>query len=336
MGAVDTPSAADHDEAVARYTAGLAPSEDRLPAFGGSDRLHPDGRPKGDFRAELRRIPDLRNALIIVWVLALPFLWAGGAVLVGHPLAWVVAFVAMGTWFQRILTLHHEAAHRLLFSNRRANDWIGEKLLGWLAFGDGGNGYRIVHMRHHRDEFGEKEPDFLLYAKYPISRASMRRKMLRDALGVSAYKNVQPALKRLVTPGQRLRGLRFVSGQAFVFGVFFAFGQPWLYLWLWLLPWATYFRVFNRLRALAEHGGMTRSADRRRTTHNVRQGFLARYLFLTGSVGFHLAHHVDSGVPMANLPKLHQALVADGYIDDEITHRGYWSFFGHLVRPAAA
>jgi len=335
VGAAETPTAADHDEAVALYTAGLAPSEDALPRFEGSDRLRADGRPKGEFRAELRRIGNTRNALLVVWVLALPFAWIGGALLVGHPIGWAVAFVAMGTWFQRILTLHHEAAHRLLFSNRLANDWVGEKLLGWLAFGDGGSAYRIVHTRHHRDEFGEKEPDFLLYANYPISRASMRRKMLRDAFGVSGYKNLKPPLKRLFTPGRRLSGLRFVSGQVFVFGVFFAFGHPWLYLWLYLLPWATYFRVFNRLRALAEHGGMTRSPDRRRTTHNIRQGFLSRHVFLSGSIGFHLAHHVDSGVPMANLPRLHRALVADGYIDETVTYPGYWSFFRRLVRPSA-
>ena len=35
-------------------------------------------------------------------------------------------------------------------------------------------------------------------------------------------------------------------------------------------------RVVNRLRAIAEHGGMQRSDDRRRTTHHVRQSLLAR------------------------------------------------------------
>ncbi len=323
---------ATHDQAVDLYTAGLAPTEDSLEPFAGSNRLRPDGRPRPEFRAELRRIPNLRNAWIVVWTLTLPFLWIGGALLVGHPLGWLVAFVAMGTWFQKILTLHHEASHRLLFSRRWINDWVGEKFLGWLAFGDGGNSYRIAHANHHRDEFGEKEPDFLLYANYPISQASMRRKLLRDVSGVSGYKNLRPALKGLITPGRRMRGLRYVSGQVFVFGVFFAFGHPWLYLAMYLLPWGTYFRVFNRLRALAEHGGMTRSADRRRTTHNIRQGFLARHVFLTQAVGFHLAHHVDSGVPMANLPRLHRALVEDGYINEQITYRGYWPFVRHLVR----
>lgn len=327
-----------HDEIVERFTGGLAPDASTIRPFEGSDRLRPDGRPRPEFRQELRRIPNAQNAFHLGVTFALPFLYcwlavaATGWVLPLRLAAWTVAFVAMGSWFQRGLTFHHEAAHRLLFSSKTWNDWIGERLVGWLVFGDGGDGYRKAHSQHHRDEFGEREPDFLLYARYPIPRTSMRRKMVRDALGVSAYKNLKPPILGLLKPERRWRAVRYVTGQLFVFGVFAAFGQPWLYLLLWLLPWSTYFKVFNRLRALAEHGGMTRSDDRRLTTHNIRQGFLARHLFLSQGIGFHLAHHVDSGIPMANLPKLHAALEEDGYITDAITHRGYWAFIRTLVR----
>lgn len=327
-----------HDEKVARFTGGLAPNQDLVPQFTGSPRLRADGRPRPQFRAELRRIPNLVNAGHVVTTLALPVLIVAVVVTSAHwgLLARIVigiaAFLAMGSWFQRVLTLHHEAAHRLLFSNRALNDLIGEKLIGWLAFGDGGSSYRRAHSQHHRDEFGEREPDFLLYAQYPISKASMRRKLLRDGLGISGYKNLRPALVGLRVRGRRLRALRFLSGQVFVFALFGLAGHPWLYFWLWLLPWATYFRVFNRLRALAEHGGMTRSEDRRLTTHNIRQGVLSRYVFLSQGIGFHLAHHVDSGIPMGRLHILHRALVEDGYIDERMTYPGYWAFFRTLVR----
>jgi fatty acid desaturase len=321
-----------HDVAVARFTGGLTPPAEAIPEFNGSDRLRPDGRPRPEFRAELRRIPNGLNAFHTVFNLALPFLYCWAAVTIDHPIGWVAAFLAMGVYFQRILTLHHEAAHRLLFSKRVANDWIGEKLIGWLVFGDGGNGYRLAHTQHHRDEFGEKEPDFLLYANYPISKASMRRKMLRDISGVSGYKNLKPAFVGLFKPGRRMRAVRYLSGQLTVFAIFFAFGRPWLYLFLWLLPWATMFRVFNRLRALAEHGGMTRSDDRRLTSHNIHQGFMAKHLFLSQGIGYHLAHHVDSGIPMVNLVKLHRALEEDGYISEAFTHPGYWNFIAPLWR----
>ena len=327
-----------HDDKVAHFTGGLSSRLPELPPFAGSERLRPDGRPQPEFRAELRRISNATNAFHVVFTLSLPFLFCWFAVLAGDwPPAPAVAtyafvFVAMGSWFQRALTLNHEAAHRLLFSDKRWNDWIGEKLIGWLVFGDGSDGYRLAHTQHHRDEFGEKEPDFLLYARYPISKASLRRKLVRDTVGISGYKNLKPAFKGLFRTGRRIRAMRYLSGQLFVFMVFALLGQPLFYLFFWLLPWGTYFRVFNRLRALAEHGGMTRSSDRRLTTHDIRQGFLSKHVFLSQGIGFHLAHHVDSGIPMNNLHKLHRALVEDGYVVPGMTQRGYWSFFRTLAR----
>lgn len=323
-------TAAEHDQLVAEITGGLAP--DRLPAFGGSDRLRPDGRPRPEFRAELRRIPDLRNAVAVVLTLLAPIAVVWGAVTVDRWYGYVAAFALMGTIFPRMFILHHEAAHRLLFSNRRINDLVGEKVLGWIPFGDGGNLYRLVHTQHHRDEFGPKEPDLALYARYPVSQASLRRKLTRDASGVSGWKNLKPALKGLFRSGYRRRALRFLSGQVLVFALFALSGHPWLYLFLWFLPWMTYWRVANRLRALAEHAGMTRSDDRRRTTHHVDQHLPARFLFVPYHVGYHLAHHVDSGIPMWNLPKLHAALVEDGYLPPELVHRNYLTFWRQLAR----
>jgi fatty acid desaturase len=41
------------------------------------------------------------------------------------------------------------------------------------------------------------------------------------------------------------------------------------------------------------------------------------------NIGFHLAHHVDSGVPMRNLPRFNQALHDSGYIDNTLEHASY-------------
>ena len=63
--------------------------------------------------------------------------------------------------------LAHEAAHRLLFTNRRANDWVGRLLLAYPTY-QAMLAYRRVHFAHHRDELGPDEPDIALYAGYPI------------------------------------------------------------------------------------------------------------------------------------------------------------------------
>ena len=77
---------------------------------------------------------------------------------------------------------------------------------------------------------------------------------------------------------------RFLAGQALVLAAFWASGHPWLYLLLWVLPWATLYQGLNRIRAIAERGGMTRSGDRRRTTHHVHQSLAARMVMVPFSV----------------------------------------------------
>ena len=321
----------DHDELVASHTGGLAPDPSDLPLFKGSKRLRPDGRPKPRFRAQLRRISNSRNAVASVLTLAQPFVIIWMTITVDHWAFWPVAFVGMGTFFARDYTLFHEAAHRLLFTNKRVNDFVGEWIFGWLPFGDATNTYRLVHTQHHRDEFGPKEPDFALYANYPIAKDSMRRKISRDAFGISGYKNLKPAAIGLFRPGYRWRASKVWLGQLAVFGVFFAFGHPWLFLFLWFGPWMTFWRVANRLRALAEHAGMTRSKDRRLTTHHIHQSMPPQLLFTPFNIGYHLAHHVDSGIPMWNLPHLQRALEEDGYWSVEHTQPSYRVFWRTLV-----
>ena len=218
----------------------------------------------------------------------------------------------------------HEAAHRLLFSNKRANDIVGRWLLGFPGF-TSTDAYRRVHMAHHRDEFGPDEPDIALYAGYPIGRASFRRKLIRDATGRTGIKLMRGLLanRRSSNPNSRRTFWKIVTVQVVLFGAAIASGHWWVYPLLWLLPYLTVWRVINRLRSIAEHGGMQRSSDRRETTHSVRQHPLARFMMVPYNIGWHLAHHVDSGVPLRNLPRLHRELRVAGYIDDELEYASY-------------
>ena len=79
----------------------------------------------------------------------------------------------------------------------------------------------------------------------------------------------------------------------------------------------------NRLRAIAEHGGMTRSPDRRLTKHHVHQSWLARFWLVPYNTGWHLAHHVDIGIPWRHLPALHRELEAAGWVVPELVYPSY-------------
>jgi fatty acid desaturase len=220
--------------------------------------------------------------------------------------------------------LMHEAAHRLLFRDRKANDLVGRWLLGYMGFTNT-DGYRRVHMAHHREEFGPEEPDMPLYVGYPIPKESFRRKLVRDATGQTGWKLLKQQLSVLKHGDDRAKRtvIKIYGVQLLLAVVSAAAGYPLLYWLLWFVPYMTVWRVINRLRSVAEHGGMQQSKDRRQTTHSVRQHWLARSVVVPYWIGWHLAHHVDSGIPMRNLPRFHRELVASGYVNDDLEYRSY-------------
>ena len=313
----------------------MVPSPSVLPAVLPTDRLSDAGRPVPELRASLRRIPDGRNVVTVVGAWLQSFGVVAAAVAIDRWWAFVVAFFLMGRAFALLNILGHEAAHRLLFNRKRVNDFVGRWLLsyvGWTAF----DVYRRVHMAHHKDEMGPDEPDLALYRGYPITRASMRRKLTRDASGISGYKNLVPLLSALRKASSRPVAARIVSVQLVIWAAMWILsGRWWVYPLLWFAPFMTVWRVLNRLRAIAEHAGMERSPDRRRTTHVIRQRPWARFWMVPYNTGWHLAHHVDMGIPWRRLPDLHRELVEAGWVTPEIEYPSYFSLWRALAsRPS--
>jgi fatty acid desaturase len=310
-----------------------------LPDVLPTDRLTVAARPLPPVRQELRRISDAGNAWTVTaaWVQSLGVIVAAAAINRGW--AYVAAFLLMGRGFALLNILSHEAAHRLLFSRRRANDGIGRWALAYPAFMPL-DLYRRAHMAHHRDEMGPHEPDLGLYSGYPVTRASLTRKLIRDSIGISGWKNLKPLLRGLTRAPSRGVAARIVGAQVVVAVALTVIGLEldgiwWLYPVLWLAPWLTAWRVINRLRAIAEHGGMARSEDRRVTTHVIRQTPLARFWMVPYRTGWHLAHHVDPGIPWRNLPALHAELEAAGWVTPELTYRTYRELWAALASRAS-
>jgi fatty acid desaturase len=300
----------------------MLPPAESLPDVLPTGRLTASGMPVPELRTELRRIASIRNvgSVVVAWAQALGTI--GLAVWIGHPLAYAAAFVLMGPVHARFASLGHEAAHKLLFRHKRANDLVGRWVLAYPSF-FAFDAYRRVHFAHHRDEFGPDEPDLNLYEGYPITRASFWRKMRRDALGSSGWKNLKGLARAARTPLGRPIVTGIALAQVPLIAAAVLTGRWWLYPLLWLAPWMTSWRVINRLRSIAEHGGMTRSRDRRLTTHHVRQSWAARFFLVPCNIGWHLAHHVDMGVPWRNLPALQRELEASGWVSETITWPSY-------------
>jgi len=309
----------------------MLPEPAALASFHPTDKLLDNARPAGEFREQLRKIPNVRNAFAVVFLYAQTIGIIVAAVWIDNWFVWALAFLLMGRAHAQFAALMHEAAHRLLFRNRRVNDWVGRWLLGFPAFTPI-DLYRRGHMAHHRDEFGPEEPDIPLYRGYPIARDSMRRKLVRDATGQTGWKLFKGLLRGVNSQDAAVRSQarRIVAVQLLLIAIGIALHHPWVYFILWLAPFLTVWRVINRLRSIAEHGGMQRSKDRRLTSHTVRQTLPARFMLVPYHIGWHLAHHVDSGIPMANLPKLHAELRRSGYVTDDLEYKNYSALWSKL------
>ncbi len=302
---------------------------DRLPQVLPTARLMANGMAIRDIRDELRHIADARNVVSVVglWVSVVVLITVG--VMLG-PLGCVAAFVLMVPVFARFAILMHEAAHKLLFSNRRINDWVGKWLIACPAFVPIGL-YRASHFAHHKEEFGPNEPDIAFYSGYPGPWSGLRRRLIRDAVGISGWKNLKPILRATLKGPGRDISLPIVAVQLGLWvAMWLLTGRWFVYPLLWLGPWLTGWRVVNRLRALGEHGGLAASKDRRLTTHNVRQSRLARFWLVPYNTGWHLAHHVDMGIPWRNLPRFHAELERAGYIVETMTYPSYRALWSAL------
>jgi fatty acid desaturase len=268
-------------------------------------------------------VSNPRSAITVAGALLQSFGVVIAAAWINTWWSYLVAFVLMARGHVCLNILAHEAAHRLLFTNRRANDLVGRWLLAYPTY-QAMLAYRRAHFAHHRDEMGPDEPDLGLYLGYPVPRDSWHRKLKRDAIGISASKNFRSLWYSLRRGSVEAR--QILAVQVVMLGASILFMRPLAYL-VWILSWSTLWKVSNRLRSIAEHGGMERSRDRRRTTHVIRQSRWARYWIVPYHTGWHLAHHVDMGVPWRNLPRLHEELVRSGWITEGIEYPSYRAFW---------
>lgn len=315
------------------FLGGMAPT--LLPAPHATSHVTVDGRLTPEDRARLRAIPSFKNAWSTVWLFGQNILILVVAAKISHPVSWVIAFVLMGRAHAQFASLMHEAAHRLLFAHKATNDFVGNWFLGYSVM-TSTQAYRRVHMAHHKREFGPNEPDIPLYANYPVSRASLRRKLIRDATGQTGYKLLRNQMKGLRSSDTRVKHTlwKMIAVQVIIASLFTLTGYWWMYPVMWVAPYLTVWRVINRLRSIAEHGGLREDDDRRFTTHSVRQHWSAHFFLVPYNIGFHMAHHVDAGVPFRHLREYNRLLHEANYLDDTLEYPSYTALWKALSAGA--
>ena len=155
----------------------------------GADLLAPE-----QMRA-LGRKSNLMGGLLVVHAWALI---AAAMVLFAwwpNPFTFLVGVMVIGGRQLGLAILMHDAAHGLLFADRRLNDWVGAWLCAFPVFTSLAL-YRPYHLQHHRFTQQAQDPDLGLSAPFPISRASLRRKIVRDLTGQTAFQRRGEQIRR--------------------------------------------------------------------------------------------------------------------------------------------
>ncbi|MGH6645828.1 fatty acid desaturase family protein [Aquabacterium sp.] len=251
-----------------------------------------------------------------------------------NPLTYLVAVVVVGGRQLALAILLHEGAHGTLFKTRWLNNHAADWLAGRWIWVDVAR-YREHHLKHHAKTNQEGDPDLSLVEPFPTSKASLRRKFLRDVSGLSGLRRIVGQvlmdmglvkwtvaadvvkLPRRAWTAHLAEGLRHMSGfialHALLATALYLSGHLWVYS-VWWVAYLTTFGVFMRLRSMAEHACTERGPDMLRNTRTTRAGFLARMTVAPIRVNFHIEHHFMASVPHFRLPALHEVLRERGVV----------------------
>lgn len=283
--------------------------------------------------ARLARRSALRASLAILGDFAV-IAAALGVALVYWPnvLVIVPAIVIIGTRQHALFVIAHDAAHYLLFDNRKVNDWVGRACA--TVQGLSMCTYRVIHRLHHNNLYGELDPDTALHGGYPRGRSYLIRKLLKDLTGLTAWKTYAyflggaPALNTATnvairplddtSPKLRAEAKRdrdvVVIVHAVLLIVFAFTGHLLQYLVLWVLPLVSVVQAILRLRAIAEHGATTDfTSPLTAARTNVAPAWL-RWAIFPHNVNYHIEHHLYASVPQHNLPELHREMESRGML----------------------
>jgi fatty acid desaturase len=242
-----------------------------------------------------------------------------------NPLTVLVALFVIGARQLGLAVLMHEAAHRTLFKDRRVNDWVGNWLCAFPIWSDL-RPYRPYHLQHHAKTWTTEDPDLGLADPFPITRASLRRKIWRDLSGQTGWKRFRATLRRDLgrSRGRVQRnfdaGLEALYGvvitNAVLLGLLVLFGHPALYL-LWVAAWLTTYSLVMRIRSIAEHAMILDPATDLGNTRTTLASWWERLLIAPNYVNYHLEHHLLMTVPHYNLARMHRLLRRRGILGDE-------------------
>ena len=292
-------------------------------------------KPEDFFSTEEWQNLSARSKWVGLLLVAHCWLVIGVAMAIGvmWPITIPLAVMLIGNRQLGLFILMHDAAHGALHANRKVNDFVGK----WFC-GTDLHAYRAYHLQHHRFVQQTDDPDLILSAPFPISRDSLKRKMMRDLTGQTFFKQrlgtLAAALKAR-KPGEFLlavlivelkRQPHFYFQNAVGLLLFSAAGLWWAWVLMWLLPMMTWLPLITRLRNISEHALVAQNEpDPLRHARTTHANLLERVLIAPYWVNYHCEHHMFTQIACWKLPLAHKILRRNNVTARMELQTGYWA-----------
>ena len=270
---------------------------------------------------QVRERSDVKALLCVAHAWGLIFAAMALFVLWPNPLTFLAAVLIIGARQLGLAVLMHDASHGMLASNQSLNNFLGSWLCG-DPIGSDLLAYRAYHLQHHANTQQPNDPDIGLSAPFPITKASFRRKMIRDLTGQTGFKQRRSQIKAALGKPEwplserwahfKKRLGRTTLVNLALFAGLAALGYWYLYPLLWIIPLITWHMAITRVRNIAEHAVVPDSNDIMRQARTTKAGPITRFFIAPYWVNYHVEHHMFMWVPCYNLPKLHAILGAKG------------------------
>jgi fatty acid desaturase len=254
---------------------------------------------------------------------------AWGLIALAIAFTWTLAVMVVGARQLGLAILMHEAAHGGLSRNQKLNDFVGHWLCG-MPVAAPLHLYRPYHLSHHRNTQQSDDPDLGLAAHFPISKDSLRRKMIRDITGQTFFKQRIKPLLAFTSGGWRTAGtardltIGYLGSNLVIFAIFAAFGQAFAFFAIWLVAQATWYPLVTRIRNIGEHACATPDpSDPWRLARTTHANWLERLLIAPYWVHFHAEHHLWMHIPCYRLEAAHRLLAQKGLTQQIEVRTGY-------------
>lgn len=257
------------------------------------------------------------------------------AAAIWQPWLIILAVPIIGARQLGLAVLMHEAAHGGLSQHRGLNHVFGHWLSG-APIGGSLNAYRSYHLQHHKFAQQPEDPDLILSAPFPITKASLRRKIIRDLTGQTYYKQRVNQLSNALGLGIRNQKgsenrsqnareavIPFLIVNTALFVMLALLGYWWAFFVLWLLPMATWNMMITRLRNIAEHAVVPDHDDPMRHARTTHASLLERIFIAPYWVNYHCEHHMFMHLPFYRLAEAHRLLHKKGVTARMEVQHGY-------------